>query len=92
MDLGEGSLDVLMELGYEPPELCNHGGIHDLVGRLVWWTAAVWIWEAWVDCGGGAEGDVLGLVKELGWTVAGWIRMGGGLDLMTWVREGGGGL
>jgi hypothetical protein len=30
---------VLTELGYEPPELCNHGRFHDLVGRLVWSTA-----------------------------------------------------
>jgi hypothetical protein len=35
--------DVCTEVGYEPSELCNHGGIHDLVGRLVWWKMVVWI-------------------------------------------------
>jgi hypothetical protein len=27
---GDGGADVSTELGYEPLELCNHGGIHDL--------------------------------------------------------------
>jgi hypothetical protein len=32
---GDGGTDVSTELGYEPQELYNHGGIHGLVGWLV---------------------------------------------------------